>query len=98
MDHLKEPVTLKAKYIRRKSMVSLGQFLNVTTESRWCRRTNTTFRDSADKSFRALKQNIIKKIHETEKVNFDDIERRLMCLIIGEICSPKRRQLGSFRN
>jgi ArsR family transcriptional regulator len=31
---------------------------------------------------RALKQAIIKKMHDIEKENFDDIERRLMCLLL----------------
>ena len=31
---------------------------------------------------RALKQAIIKKIHDIEKENFDDIERRIMCLLL----------------
>jgi DNA-binding NarL/FixJ family response regulator len=31
---------------------------------------------------RALKQAIIKKIHNIEKENFDDVERRLMCFLL----------------
>jgi ArsR family transcriptional regulator len=31
---------------------------------------------------RSLKQSIIKKMHDIEKENFDDVERRVMCLLL----------------
>jgi DNA-binding CsgD family transcriptional regulator len=41
---------------------------------------------------RALKQAIIKKIHDIEKENFDDIERRLICSIMeGPMCRKEEQ-------
>jgi predicted transcriptional regulator len=38
--------------------------------------------ESRINDLRALKQAIIKKIHDIEKENFDDVERRVMCLLL----------------
>jgi ArsR family transcriptional regulator len=94
VDNLKEPVTLNAKYIRRKSMVSLGQFLLMLQQNLDGVEEQILHLETRLNDLRALKQNIIKKIHETEKVNFDDIERRLMCLIMERYALQKEEQLS----
>ena len=61
-------------YICTKSMVSLGHFLLMLQQNLDGVEEQIQHLESRLNDYRALKQSIIKKIHETEKVNFDDIE------------------------
>ncbi len=72
-------------------MVSLGQLLLMLQQNLDGVEEQILHLETRLNDLRALKQNIIKKIHETEKVNFDDIERRLMCLIMERYALQKEQ-------
>src|ERR671919_605621 len=73
----------KTKYIGRKSTLSLGQILSKLQKNLEDTEEQILHLESRINDLRALKQAIIKKIHDIEKENFDDdLERRLMCLLL----------------
>lgn len=78
----------------RKSIISLGQFLLMLQQNLHSVEEQILHLETRLNDRRALKQSIIKKIHETEKVNFDDIERRFMCLIMERYTLQKEEQLA----
>jgi ArsR family transcriptional regulator len=83
-DSLNETVdkNIKTKYAQRKSTISLGQILSRYQKNLEDTEGQILHLESRLNDLRALKQSIIKKIHDIEKENFDDIERRLMCLLL----------------
>jgi ArsR family transcriptional regulator len=72
----------KTKYIGRKSTLSLGQILSKLQKNLEDTEEQILHLESRINDLRALKQAIIKKIHDIEKENFDDVERRVMCLLL----------------
>jgi ArsR family transcriptional regulator len=72
----------RAKDSHRKSIMSLDQILLKLQKNLEDTEEQILHLESRLNDLRALKQAIIKKIHEIEKENFDDIERRLMCLLL----------------
>jgi ArsR family transcriptional regulator len=72
----------KTKYIRRKSTLSLGQILSKLQKNLEDTEVQIVHLESRLNDLRALKQAIIKKMHDIEKENFDDVERRLMCFLL----------------
>ena len=67
---------------RRKSTLSLGQILSKLQKNLEDTEEQILHLESRINDLRALKQAIIKKIHDIEKENFDDVERRVMCLLL----------------
>jgi ArsR family transcriptional regulator len=67
------------KDIKRRQIVSLHSKLQKNLEDT---EGQILHLESRLNDLRALKQAIIKKMHDIEKENFDDIERRLMCLLL----------------
>lgn len=72
----------KTKYIGRKSTLSLGQILSKLQKNLEDTETQILHLESRLNDLRALKQAIIKKMHDIEKENFDNVERRVMCLLL----------------
>src|ERR671918_2529400 len=73
----------KTKYIGRKSTLSLGQILSKLQKNLEDTEEQILHLESRINDLRALKQAIIKKMHDIEKENFDDdLERRLVCLLL----------------
>jgi predicted transcriptional regulator len=73
----------KTKYVGRKSTLSLGQILSKFQKNLEDTEEQILHLESRLNDLRALKQAIIKKMHNIEKENFDDdLERRLMCLLL----------------
>jgi predicted transcriptional regulator len=72
----------KTKYIGRKSTLSLGQILSKLQKNLEDTEEQILHLESRINDLRALKQAIIKKIHDIEKENFDNVERRVMCLLL----------------
>jgi hypothetical protein len=73
----------KTKYIGRKSTLSLGQILSKLQKNLGDTEEQILHLESRLNDLRALKQAIIKKMHYIEKENFnDDLERRLICLLL----------------
>ena len=72
----------KTKYIGRKSTLSLGQILSKLQKNLEDTEEQILHLESRINDLRALKQAIIKKMHDIEKENFDDVERRVMCLLL----------------
>jgi predicted transcriptional regulator len=70
------------KDIKRRQIVSLGQILSKLQKNLEDTEGQILRLESRLNDLRALKQAIIKKMHDIEKENFDDIERRLMCLLL----------------
>jgi predicted transcriptional regulator len=95
VENLKEPASQNAKHIRirQKSKSSLGQFLLLLQQNLDGVEEQILHLETRLNDLRALKQSIIKRIHETEKVNFDDIERRVICLIMEETTPQKEEKL-----
>jgi ArsR family transcriptional regulator len=97
IDSLKESTSqnVNAKHvrIRQKSMVSLGRFLLMLQQNLYGVEEQILHLETRLNDLRALKQSIIKKIHETEKVNFDEVERRLICLIMEETIPQKENKI-----
>jgi ArsR family transcriptional regulator len=65
-----------------RQIVSLGQILSKLQKNLEDTEGQILYLESRLNDLRALKQAIIKKMHDIEKENFDDIERRLMCLLL----------------
>jgi predicted transcriptional regulator len=95
VENLKEPASQNAKHIRirQKSKSSLGQFLLLLQQNLDGVEEQILHLETRLNDLRALKQSIIKRIHETEKVNFDEVERRLMCLIMEETIPQKENKI-----
>ena len=75
------------KDTQRKPTMSLGQILSKLQKNLEDTEGQILHLESRLNDLRALKQAIIKKIHDIEKENFDDIERRLICSIMeGPMC------------
>jgi ArsR family transcriptional regulator len=72
----------KTKYMGRKSTLSLGQILSKLQKNLEDTEEQIVHLESRLNDLRALKQAIIKKMHDIEKENFDDVERRVMCLLL----------------
>ena len=73
----------KTKYIGRKSTLSLGQILSKLQKNLEDTEEQILHLESRLNHLRALRQAIIRKMHDVEKENFDDdLERRLMCLLL----------------
>ena len=73
----------KTKYIGSKSALSLGQILSKLQKNLGDTEEQILHLESRLNDLRALKQAIIKKMHYIEKENFyDDLERRLICLLL----------------
>ena len=70
------------KDIKRRQIVSLGQILSKLQKNLEDTEGQILHLESRLNDLRALKQSIIKMMHDIEKENFDDIERRLMCLLL----------------
>ncbi|MGA7369300.1 MAG: hypothetical protein WBX01_09230 [Nitrososphaeraceae archaeon] len=70
------------KDTKRRQIVSLSQILSKLQNNLEDTEEQILLLESRLNDLRALKQAIIKKIHDIEKENFDDIERRLMCLLL----------------
>src|ERR687892_2830884 len=82
----------KIKYIGRKSTLSLGQILSKLQKNLEDTEEQILHLESRINDLRALKQAIIKKIHDIEKENFDDLERRLICSIMeGPMCRKEKQ-------
>jgi ArsR family transcriptional regulator len=72
----------KIKDTKRRQIVSLGQALSKLQKNLEDTEGQILHLESRLNDLRALKQAIIKKMHDIEKENFDDIERRIMCLLL----------------
>ena len=70
------------KDIKRRQIVSQGQILSKLQKNLEDTEGQILHLESRLNDLRALKQAIIKKMHDIEKENFDDIERRLMRLLL----------------
>ena len=70
------------KDTKRRQIVSLGQILSKLQRNLEDTEAQIIHLESRLNDLRALKQVIIKKMHDIEKENFDDIERRLVCLLL----------------
>jgi ArsR family transcriptional regulator len=70
------------KDIKKRQIVSLGQILSKLQRNLEDTEEQILHLESRLNDLRALKQSILKKMHDIEKENFDDIERRLMCLLL----------------
>jgi ArsR family transcriptional regulator len=82
----------RAKGSHRKSTMSLDQILSKLQRNLEDTEGQILHLESRLNDLRALKQAIIKKIHDVEKENFDDIERRLICSIMeGPMCRKEEQ-------
>ena len=70
------------KDTKKRQIVSLGQILSKLQKNLEDTEGQILHLESRLNDLRALKQGIIKRMHDIEKENFDDIERRLMCLLL----------------
>jgi ArsR family transcriptional regulator len=77
---------------QRKSIVSLDQILLKLQQNLEDTEGQILHLESRLNDLRALKQSILKKMHDIEKENFDDIERRLICSIMeGPMCRKEEQ-------
>jgi ArsR family transcriptional regulator len=83
----------KIKYIGRKSTLSLGQILSKLQKNLEDTEEQILHLESRLNDLRALRQAIIKKMHNIEKENFDNVERRVMCLLLEGSTLPNEEQL-----
>jgi ArsR family transcriptional regulator len=84
---LDESIDRNTKSNQRKSIMSLDQILLKLQQNLEDTEGQILHLESRLNDLRALKQSILKKIHDIEKENFDDIERRLICSIMeGPMC------------
>ena len=81
-DNLDESSNRNTRNNQRKSTMSLDQILLKLQQNLEDTEEQILHLESRLNDLRALKQAIIKKIHDIEKENFDDIERRLICSIM----------------
>ena len=94
-DKLSEPENknTKSKDSYIKSTLSLGQILSKLQKNLEDTEEQILYLESRLNDLRALKQVIIKKMHNIEKENFDDVERRVMCLLLEGPIHPNEDQL-----
>jgi predicted transcriptional regulator len=86
-DILDESVGRNTRNNQRKLTMSLDQILLKLQQNLEDTEEQILHLESRLNDLRALKQAILKKIHDIEKENFDDIERRLICSIMeGPMC------------
>ena len=79
---LDESIDRNTKGNQRKSIMSLDQILLKLQQNLEDTEGQILHLEARLNDLRALKQSILKKMHDIEKENFDDIERRLMCLLL----------------
>ena len=91
-DNLDESSNKNTRNNQRKSTMSLDQILLKLQQNLEDTEEQILHLESRLNDLRALKQAIIKKIHDIEKENFDDIERRLICSIMeGPMCRKEEQ-------
>lgn len=91
-DNLDEFSNRNTRNNQRKSAMSLDQILLKLQQNLEDTEEQILHLESRLNDLRALKQAIIKKIHDIEKENFDDIERRLICSIMeGPMCRKEEQ-------
>jgi predicted transcriptional regulator len=91
-DNLDESSNRNTRNNQRKSTTSLDQILLKLQQNLEDSEEQILHLESRLNDLRALKQAIIKKIHDIEKENFDDIERRLICSIMeGPMCRKEEQ-------
>jgi ArsR family transcriptional regulator len=89
---LDESIDRNTKSNQRKSIMSLDQILLKLQQNLEDTEGQILHLESRLNDLRALKQAIIKKIHDIEKESFDDIERRLICSIMeGPMCRKEEQ-------
>jgi ArsR family transcriptional regulator len=89
---LNESSNRNTKSNQRKSVMSLDQILLKLQQNLEDTEGQILHLESRLNDLRALKQAIIKKIHDIEKENFDDLERRLICSIMeGPMCRKEEQ-------
>ena len=81
------------KDIKRRQIVSLGQILSKLQKNLEDTEGQILHLESRLNDLRALKQAIIKKMHDIEKENFDDIERRTMYLLLEGLMHQNEENL-----
>ena len=80
------------KDTKRRQIVPLGQILSKLQQNLEDTEGQILHLESRLNDLRALKQSILKKIHDIEKENFDDIERKLICSIMeGPMCRKEEQ-------
>jgi predicted transcriptional regulator len=84
---------INTKDTKRRQIVSIGQVLSKLQKNFEDTEGQILHLESRLNDLRALKQAIIKKMHNIEKENFDDIERRLMCLLLEGPMHPNEKHL-----
>jgi ArsR family transcriptional regulator len=89
---LDESIDRNTKGNQRKSIMSLDQILLKLQQNLEDTEGQILHLESRLNDLRALKQSILKKIHDIEKENFDDIERKLICSIMeGPMCRKEEQ-------
>jgi ArsR family transcriptional regulator len=89
---LDESSDRNTKSNQRKSVMSLDQILLKLQQNLEDTEGQILHLESRLNDLRALKQAILKKIHDIEKENFDDLERRLICSIMeGPMCRKEEQ-------
>ena len=89
---LDESINSNTKGNQRNSVMSLDQMLLKLQQNLEDTEGQILHLESRLNDLRALKQAIIKKIHDIEKENFDDVERRLICCIMeGPMCRKEEQ-------
>jgi ArsR family transcriptional regulator len=91
-DSPKESEGKNAKHNKRRSTISISQTLSKLQQNLEDTEAQILHLESRLSDLRSLKQRIIQKIHDIEKENFDDIERRLMCSIMEGSMHQKEEQ------
>jgi ArsR family transcriptional regulator len=91
--NLQDSVNRNLHHNKQKSTMSLSQVLSKLQQNLVDTDEQIIYLESRLNDLRALKQAVIKKIHDLEKENFDDVQRRLMCLIMEEPIYKKGEQL-----
>jgi predicted transcriptional regulator len=87
-----ESIDRNTKGNQQKLIMSLDQILLKLQQNLEDTEGQILHLESRLNDLRALKQSILKKIHDIEKENFDDIERRLICSIMeGPMCRKEEQ-------
>jgi predicted transcriptional regulator len=91
-NNLDESIDRNTEGNQRKSVISLDQMLLKLQQNLEDTEGQILHLESRLNDLRALKQAIIKRIHDIEKENFDDMERRLICSIMeGPMCRKEEQ-------
>ena len=89
---LDESIDRNTEGNQRKLVISLDQMLLKLQQNLEDTEGQILHLESRLNDLRALKQAIIKRIHDIEKENFDDMERRLICSIMeGPMCRKEEQ-------